>query len=152
MRRIILTLIFLIVGAGFTSGQNIQTVAGGGPNNVPATSAKVGLPGGIIIDLAGNIYSVGYGYRVFKVYRRGQLKMVAGNGTEDYCGDGGPATSASLYNPWDVAVDGAGNLYIADSHNLRIRKIDTSGTINTVAGNGTEGHSGDGGPATSASL
>jgi sugar lactone lactonase YvrE len=82
----------------------------------------------------------------------GTITTVAGNGTPGFSGDGGPATNASLFNPSGVAVDAAGNLYIADTTNSRVRKVSTSGTITTVAGNGTPGFSGDGGPATNASL
>lgn len=81
------------------------------------------------------------------------ITTVAGNGTYAYCGDGGPATSACFEYPQDVALDPAGNLYILDNVNDRVRKVDVNtGIITTVAGNGTEGYSGDGGPATSASL
>ena len=76
------------------------------------------------------------------------------NGTQGFSGDGGAATSASLYYPAGVAVDGSGNLFIADSSNQRVRRVDAAtGVITTVAGNGTlDGFTGDGGPATSASL
>ena len=80
------------------------------------------------------------------------ISTVAGNGTMVYSGDGGPATKAALGIPPDVAVDGAGNLYIVDRNNNRIRKVDTSGTISTFAGNGNLDSSGDGGAATSAAL
>jgi len=76
---------------------------------------------------------------------------VAGNGIPGFSGDGGPATSASLWQPNGVAVDSAGNLYIADQYNYRIRKV-ADGIITTIAGNGVYGFSGDGGPATSAAL
>src|SRR6202023_1221138 len=80
------------------------------------------------------------------------ITTVAGNGTWGFSGDGGPATSALLHNPYGVAVDAAGNLYIADSNNSRIRRVTPSGTITTAAGNGTPGFSGDGGMATAAQL
>ncbi|HUE05258.1 MAG TPA: hypothetical protein VMR62_37270, partial [Bryobacteraceae bacterium] len=78
---------------------------------------------------------------------------MAGDGTAGYMGNGGAATSAEFNYPSAVAVDSAGNLYIADSYNQRIREVNAaSGTITTVAGNGTYGYSGDGGPATSAEF
>jgi sugar lactone lactonase YvrE len=82
----------------------------------------------------------------------GTITTVAGNGTPGFSGDGGPATNASLSYPNGVAVDAAGNLYIADTDNQRVRKVSTSGTITTIAGTGSFGFSGDGGPATNASL
>ncbi len=80
------------------------------------------------------------------------ITTVAGNGTTGYSGDDGAATNASLNGPYGVAVDAAGNLFVADDYNQRIRKVDTNGIITTVAGNGIYGYSGDGGAATDASL
>src|SRR5450759_3678122 len=85
-------------------------------------------------------------------YAQGIISTVAGNGKAGFSGDGGPATGAQLHFPQGVAVDVAGNLYIADTNNSSIRKVTPGGTITTVAGNGTAGFSGDGGPATSAQL
>jgi hypothetical protein len=82
----------------------------------------------------------------------GIITTVAGAGTSGFSGDGGPATEAELKHPHDVALDDAGNLYIADSHNWRIRMVDTDGIITTVAGTGSIGMSGDGGPAVMAEL
>src|SRR6185437_6754274 len=83
----------------------------------------------------------------------GTIATIAGNGISGYSGDGGAATSAEMGPPQDIALDSAGNLYIADGANNVIRKVATStGTITTVAGNGTAGYSGDGGAATSAEL
>jgi hypothetical protein len=90
--------------------------------------------------------------RVRKVSTSGTITTVAGNGTPGFSGDGGPATNARLRPPTGVAVDAAGNLYIADIFNQRVRKVSTSGTITTVAGTGIYGFSGDGGPATNARL
>ncbi len=116
----------------------------------PATNASLN-PAGVAVDRAGNLYIADAGnHRVRKV-SNGVIATVAGNGTPGFSGDSGPATSASLYFPNGIAVDGLGNLYIADSSNDRIRKI-SNGVITTVAGNGTRGFSGDSGPATSASL
>jgi len=82
----------------------------------------------------------------------GIITTVAGNGTAGYSGDGGAATIAELSNPYSVAVDASGNLFIADESNQRIREVGTNGFITTVAGNGTPGYSGDGGAATNAEL
>src|SRR6202043_2996741 len=83
----------------------------------------------------------------------GVITTVAGNGTAGFAGDGGAATGAQLKGPTGIAVDNAGNLYIADQANNRVRKVAAAtGVISTVAGNGTQGFSGDGGPATSAAM
>ena len=135
----------------------------------PATSAELSQPRGVAVDGAGNLYIVDTdNQRIRKVTPGGTVTTVAGNGSctvQDangscYGGDGGPATSAELNGPYGVAVDGGGNLYIADMGNNRIRKVTPGGTITTVAGNGgcavqdANGacYSGDGGPATSAEL
>ncbi len=140
-----------------TSG-TITTVAGDGTQGFSgdggsATNASLDNPYGVAVDTAGNLYIAdSYNHRVRKVSTSGTITTVAGDGSGDFGGDGGPATNASLSSPYGVAVDTAGNLYIADSGNDRVRKVSTSGTITTVAGNGTQGFSGDGGPATNASL
>jgi hypothetical protein len=102
---------------------------------------------------AGNLFIADYGnHRVRKVTPGGVISTVAGNGTAGFSGDGGPATSARLYNPSGVAIDASGNLFIADLNNNRIRKVTPDGIISTVAGNGASGYGGDGGLATSAQL
>jgi uncharacterized protein (TIGR03437 family) len=115
----------------------------------PATSAEFGSPFGVAVDSAGNLY-IALGSQILEV-SNGVITTVAGNGTLGFSGDGGPATSAELYGPEAIAVDAAGNIYIADSGNYRVRKA-SNGVITTIAGNGTQGFSGDGGPATSAEL
>jgi uncharacterized protein (TIGR03437 family) len=136
----------------------ISTVAGNGSQRFsgdggPATAASLNKPSGLAVDAAGNLYIADFNnHRIRKVSPSGIISTVAGNGTGGFSGDGGPATSASLDYPLGVAADAAGNLYMADSGNNRIRKVSPSGTISTVVGNGTSGFSGDGGPATSASL
>ena len=148
----LLVLMFLFAAAA-VQAQNIQTVAGGGPNNVAAVDANLGAPLGVALDGAGNFYIASRdGNRVYKVDSAGQLTIVAGNGTPSYSGDGGPASSAGLNYPVGLVVDSAGNLYIADKGNQRIRKVDMSGNISTVAGNGTAGYNGDNIAATRASL
>lgn len=150
--------IALLVALGspqFSHAQfSITTVAGGGPNNLSATHAGLGYPGGVVLDGAGNTYITdSYSSQVFKVDTSGNLTVVAGNGTAGYSGDGGPATSAALNGPEAVALDSSGNIFIADTANFIIREVAaSSGTIQTIAGNGKEGYSGDGGPATSAQL
>ena len=132
----------------------ITTIAGGGSNpgdGVPATSFELESPEGVAVDAPGNVY-IATGTHVYKVNFAGTISTLAGTGEEGFSGDGGPATSARLNLPWGVAADASGNVYIADLQNHRIRKVNSGGTITTVAGNGVEGYSGDGGPATNASL
>jgi len=118
-----------------------------------AKNALIDYPTGIAADPQGNIYVADYGLsRIRKIAPTGLITTIAGNGVDGDAGDGGPATSAQINGPWQLALDGSGNLYITDSFNSRIRKVATNGIITTIAGNGTDGFSGDGGPATSAQL
>jgi trimeric autotransporter adhesin len=122
-----------------------------------ATSAKLTRPQDVAFDASGNLYIADSYNSVIRVVNAstGIITTVAGTGTAGYSGDGGAATSAKLQNPYSIAFDTSGNLYIADATNNRIRKITapiSSGTITTVVGNGTSGYSGDGGPATSAEM
>lgn len=143
----------------------INTVAGPGSlvlgapigDGGPATAANFGwtnsLFAAVAIDAGGNLYVSDSGHgRVRKINASGIISTVAGSGTPGSGGDGGPATSASLSAPAGIALDKAGNLYIAEPTAGRVRKVDTSGNISTVAGTGTVGYSGDGGPATSAQI
>jgi len=148
-------------GNGTTNRNNahiIETVAGDGTEDYsgdggPAVQARLDHPNGVAVDASGSIYIAdSYNHCIRKVDTSGIITTVAGDGTEDYSGDGGPAVQAKMDYPFGVAADGSGNLYIADSHNYRIRKVDTSGIITTVAGDGTHGYSGDGGPAARAKL
>jgi trimeric autotransporter adhesin len=140
-----------------TSGM-IATVAGNGTEGFSgdsgaATGATLNTPMGVAVDTAGNLYIAdAFNNRIRKVSATGVITTVAGNGDARFSGDHAAATSASLSAPFGVAVDKAGNLYIADTSNHRVRKVDSSGMIATVAGNGTESFSGDGGAATHASL
>lgn len=138
----------------------ITTVAGNGTPNYAgdgslAINAHIFQPLGVAVDSAGNLYIAdSYNHRIRKVTAAtGIITTVAGNGSTGYNGDGIAATSATLYYPQGVAVDNSGNIYITDSDNNRVRKVSAStGIITTVAGNGTSGYTGDGGPATSAGL
>ncbi|MES2703848.1 MAG: Ig-like domain-containing protein [Bacteroidota bacterium] len=140
-----------------TSG-TISTVAGNGISGYggdgsAATSANLNFPAGIAVDAAGNLYIADQSNnRVRKVNTSGVISTIAGNGFMGFSGDGGAGTSARLDHPSGVAVDGSGNVFVADTWNVRIRKISTGGIITTYAGNGAVGYSGDGGSATSAAI
>lgn len=135
----------------------IMTVVGTGSpgfsgDGGPATEAEIVEPHLIAFDALGNLYLPLHDSRVRKIDPEGTISTVAGTGEPGYSGDGGPATEAQLKGPQGVAVDSAGSLYIADTENDAIRKVDANGTITTVAGTGTPGYSGDGGPAAEAQL
>ncbi|MFI5196504.1 MAG: T9SS type A sorting domain-containing protein [Chitinophagales bacterium] len=135
----------------------ITTIAGGGTvlgDGGPATAALLNEPGGITMDSSGNLYIADiYNQRVRKVNTSGIITTIAGNGTLcGYNGDGIPATSARLCGPGSVKADRHGNIYIAEGGGQRIRKINTSGIITTIAGNGMQGFSGDNGPAIAAQF
>jgi formylglycine-generating enzyme required for sulfatase activity/sugar lactone lactonase YvrE len=138
-----------VAGNGAAQGGRGGSTGDGGP----ATSASLNFPSGVAVDASGNLFIADlYNYRVRKVSAGGTITTVAGNGAAGYSGDGGPAASAKLTEPYGLALDASGNLFIADYGNTRVRKVSASGTITTVAGNGNVGFSGDGGPAASAEL
>jgi uncharacterized protein (TIGR03437 family) len=146
----------VIAAAPARSQSVITTVVGTGylfPSGLAAARAPIGDPPKVSVDLAGNVYICSASFNVvIKVGRDGVATVVAGNGIDGFSGEGGPATSASLSQPSDVAFDSAGNMYIADSNNNRIRKVDANGIIRTIAGNGRENARGDGGPALAAGV
>ena len=160
--RTVACLASLLLLASVASAQQdvINTFAGGGPNNLPATSANVPQAQAVATDAFGNYYIASNGSvnnppesRVFKVNSSGTLTLFAGNGFQGYSGDGGPALQAELNYPSGVAADSFGNVYIADTNNCVIRKVDSSGTITTFAGTPNVcNFGGDGGFATSAYL
>ncbi len=134
----------------------ITTVAGSltrgfGGDNGPATSAQLDGVAGVAVDSAGNLYIADVNNNRIREVSNGVITTVVGNGTAGFGGDNGPAISAELNHPSGVAVDSAGNLYIADQNNFRVREV-SSGVITTVAGNGGVGSTGDNGPATAASM
>ncbi len=146
--------IIITVAGNGTGSPNGGSFSGDGGS---ATSAGLWSPTSVAVDAAGNLYIADTTNQRIRKVSNGVITTVAGGGAGTFSGDGGPATSASLYFPTGVAVDGAGNLYIADSYNNRIRKVSSAGIITTVVGNGTGAlytgtFFGDGSPATSAGL
>jgi uncharacterized protein (TIGR03437 family) len=120
----------------------------------PAAAALLYAPAGVAVDGSGNLFIADTVNNVIRkvTASSGNISTVAGNSTQGFAGDGAAATSAELYLPTGVVVDASGNLFIADRGNNRIRKVSTTGTITTIAGNGTGVSSGDGGAATAAGL
>jgi uncharacterized protein (TIGR03437 family) len=139
------------------SSGTITTVAGGGSQGLVeggvAVNTQLGNPVGLAIDSNGNLYLTDVlTNRVLKVTPSGIITTVAGNGGKGSSGDGLPATGAALNSPHGVAVDSAGNVYIADTANARVRKVNTAGVISTIAGNGQAGLPTNGAAAVSSSL
>jgi len=141
-----------------TVGGVISTIAGTGTagnsgDGGAATSAQLNTPRGVAVDTSGNIYVADTGSnRIRRITSGGVISTAAGTGTNSYSGDGGAATSATISGPYDLAVDGSGCVYLADTGNNRIRKFCLAGSISTVAGTGTASYSGDGGAATAAAV
>lgn len=147
------------VGAAIVAtaqADELVLVAGGGkgPDGGPAVGAAMGQPFGMAIDAAGNLFIADFSeHRVRKVDPSGVITTVGGTGEKGFGGDGGPAVKGQFNAMHDLVLDREGNIYIADSSNLRVRKIDAkTGILSTVAGNGEKGVRGDGGPGPAASL
>jgi uncharacterized protein (TIGR03437 family) len=140
------------------SAIDINTIVGNGTlgfagDGATATAAELNRPTGVAVDGSGHIYIADSNNNRIRVAQAGgSVATFAGNGGYSYSGDGGAATGAQMNSPYAVAVDGAGNYYVADAGNNVVRKVSASGVITTVAGNGTAGSSGDGGAATAAEL
>ncbi|WP_263409943.1 NHL domain-containing protein [Terriglobus tenax] len=139
-------------------GTTISSGAGNGSvgytgDNAAATAATLASPAAVAYDANGNLFLADANNHVVREVLKssGNILTIAGNGSAGFSGDGGSATAAQLDTPAGIAVDASGNLYIADSHNHRIRRV-SNGTITTVAGTGVSGFSGDGGSATVAAL
>ncbi len=158
MKKITLCVLAGMIIASAANAQIITTEAGNGTasstgDGGSALAASFNNPAGAYYDAIGNIYVVEYsGHRIRKINTSGIVSTFAGTGTAGFAGDGGPATAAKFHYPIDLVDDAAGNVYIVDNTNHRIRKVDVAGNISTYAGNGTAAYSGDGGPATAASL
>jgi len=164
MKKIILLLSAIAITALYAPVCNAQsdtiiTLAGNGTanyngDNILATKAELNLPFNVAVDAEGNIYIADkQNQRIRKINTAGIITTIAGNGTEGFSGENVPATAAELNDPFDVAVDKSGNVYIVDGLNQVIRRINTSGIINTIAGTlYSPGDGGDGGPATAATF
>ena len=163
--RVLVLILLILSSARWAAAQTpntIATIVGGGTNPTSPTAAFLPSVTGTVKDSSNNVYVVvGPLNVVYKITPAGQMSVFAGTGIAGFSGDGGPAASAELYNPIAIALDGAGDLYIADQYNNRIRRVDaTTGVITTFAGTGNQydgggffgGYSGDSGPATSAML
>ncbi len=140
------------------TGGIIRTIAGTGTagfnsDGIPATAAQLSGPSGLIVDSGGNVYiSDEFNHRIRKIGPDGIINTIVGTGTPGYIGEGGPASAAQIDKPYEITLDSHNNLYIADWGNHVIRRINSSGIITTVAGNGGGGYDGDGGQATNAKL
>ena len=146
-------LLLLCSLAAFADSYTISTVAGSSwvGDGMAATSAILAQAEGIAVDGTGNIYISDAGaHRIRSVAPNGIIRTIAGNGSPGFSGDGGPASAAQLNSPYGLAFDPAGNLYVADLGNGRIRRIDSSGNITTVAGGGSvpAGVANEGSPST----
>jgi sugar lactone lactonase YvrE len=145
MGRIVLLFANLLFGANFAGVKHCDA---------QATALPLVLPSAIVFDAQGNLYFAEAGNHVVRVFSTaGVVSTIVGNGVQGFAGDNGAANAAELDSPSGLAIDAAGNLYIADTHNHRVRKF-TAATalITTIAGMGKAGYSGDGGPATAAQL
>jgi uncharacterized protein (TIGR03437 family) len=146
--------IYALLAAGTASGQYaITTVAGGTlpPSGMLAVKASIGDPPRVAVGPGGKVY-FGSLHAVFAVDATGTLIRIAGTGRAGYSGDGSAALNAQLLSPAGIAIDAAGNVYVADMDTNSVRRISSDGRIATYAGNGAAGYSGDGGPATAAQL
>ena len=156
--RLSTLIVYCFLALTSVQAQIITTVVGNGTagyggDGGQATAAQIQLANRTILDAMGNMYIADtYNNRIQKVNTLGIISTIAGDGSMNYTGDGGLATAAELSHPSSVAIDALGNIYIADFDNKRIRKINSTGIISTIAGNGAAGNNGDGGQATAAKI
>src|SRR5688572_16761 len=149
-----LVVVFFFIGNGLAQDATITTYAGPAlPVSGTAAITQGIEPTAVISDGAGGFYvAVTSHNRVYRVSASGVLTVIAGSNAYGFAGDAGPATAAKLAFPIGIVRDGAGNLYIADANNHRVRRVSVDGIISTVAGSALAGFSGDGGPAIAARL
>jgi hypothetical protein len=158
LKKLLTTTAFAVFLSLIGTSQIITTICGNGVagytgDGNPASAAQISHPNQLCFDQDGNLFiAEDYNNIIRKIDVFGNISTVAGNGTQGFSGDGGLATSAQINRACGVAVDAAGNLYICDADNFRIRKVDTAGNISTIAGTGTPGYSGDGAAATLAEI
>jgi sugar lactone lactonase YvrE len=155
LRCFVLGALLSLFAVSASRADKLVLVAGGAKDgdNIPATQAKLKTPFGVAFDKAGNVYFVEYtGHRVRKIDAKGVVTTVAGTGEKGYSGDGGPALKAAFNNMHSLAVAPNGDIYVADTVNNRVRKIDAKGIVTTVAGTGEKGFSGDEGLAAKAKF
>ena len=146
---------YLAAVSGWSQPYIISTIAGTDRllDGSPAVNVPLRDPRVVKVDGASNLYIADTrDHRIRRVSQSGTISTIAGNGLPGFSGDRGKATAAQLSSPTSLSFDGNGNLYIADRDNFRIRRISSDGIINTVAGTGTPGYSGDNGPAVSAEM
>lgn len=159
MNKLFSAIFTVAISCAFASNaQIINTIAGNGTSGMagdggPATAAQLSQPDGVYLSPSGDKFICDAGaHSIRKISTTGIITTIAGNGTAGFSGDGGPATAALLNRPFDITEDASGNLYFTDNINYCVRKIDVAGVITTIAGNGVNAYTGDGGPATAASL
>ncbi len=156
-RGVVLTSVlglFFLAARGFAAEPIITTIAGAGPDHIPATQASIWSPVGLAPDPSGGFFiSASEANRIYRVDSGGRVSIVAGAiERAGFAGDGGPSAAGRLRLPDGIARVG-GNLYFSDTGNQRVRRVDAvTGVITTVAGDGTAGYAGDGGPASAARL
>jgi sugar lactone lactonase YvrE len=141
-----------VTPAGVISTYAGTGICGYNGDNIKSTKAMLCAPNGLVLDAAGDLIAAGGDSRIRKITPSGTITTIAGNGVFGYSGDGGPALKAEIGQPFYLAYDSVGNLYFAQVGNCVVRKVDTGGTITTIAGTGTCGYNGDGIPATTAQL
>jgi uncharacterized protein (TIGR03437 family) len=158
MTRLFKALLFCSIPLFAQTSGSIQTIAGNGSASFsgdggPATLAGINVAVDVSADRSGNLFIADqFNHRIRRVAKDGTISTVAGTGVAGYSGDNGRAVNAQINTPIGICVDSAGNLYIADLGNQRIRKVDAAGIITTLAGNGSKSYGGDGGPAINASF